>query len=339
MSVSVPSEGLGPARIDTVGLSVPIVDADPVGATVTVVKADTPDEQRLYRRKLDGGGFVAWGMGASAWVEASLPKRLRGHNLEGVTANEAWEALAGLYDEACQFVEVVGDTPDEIRLPDGPRSGRFEEAKIVRLDVVRDFSGVASAPWLLDGLANVPVTGRARQRRYADAERNRAETLTVGPKAAWAATLYDKAAETAGSDFEADEGSLRFETRLRSDILSGQWARKRGGSVRAVMDLQEDKVQSFGAAMFERVGFDREVEALGRLAEVVFGSDLSATERRNLWAYMTAGIHGADIGLHRNSERKYRRLAEDLGVVLATGGSGATVRLDYASGSELTVVA
>jgi hypothetical protein len=324
----------GPARagLDTVGISVPVKDYDPTGCTVSIRKAGTPEETRTFRRKLDGGGFAAWGIGDVVWLEASLPKRKGEGNVEPVDTDEAVELLAEIHEEASSFIEY-----------DQARDGhRFEFAKVVRLDLVRDFDEVKSPGFILDGLAQVPVQGRSKRRRFADAERNRAQTLTVGPMKAWAATLYDKHEETAGTRWEAPEGRVRFETRMRSDLLTSVWAKSHGGHVRQVMDLEQEKLEQLRRGMFRRVGFDREVQAMGRLVEVVNGADLSDTERRNLWSYLTGGPYGLDLGFARGSERKYRRMAEALGVVMVdplTEGPNVTVQLDYDQGVEVCRVA
>jgi hypothetical protein len=322
-----------PAGLDTVGISVPVSAFDATGSTVSILKADTAEETRTYRRKLDGGGFAAWGLGTTAWLEASLPKRKGEGNVEAVGTDEAWELLAAMHQEASSFLEF-----------DVSRDGqRFECAKVVRLDLVRDFDGVQAPGFILDGLAQVPVTGRAKRRRFADGDRNRAQTLTVGPMKAWAATLYDKHEETRGTAWEAPEGRVRFETRLRSDVLTGQWAKSNGGCVRQVMDLDEEKLQGLRRGMFERVGFDREVQAMGRLAEVVLAAEeLTPAERRGLWAYLTLGPYGGDLGYSRMTERKYRRMAEELGVVMVdprAEGPNVSVQLDYDRGREVTRVA
>lgn len=321
------------AGLDTVGLSVPVKDFDTTGATVTISKAGTPDEFRTFRRKLDGGGFAAWGLGTTAWVEASLPKRVGPDNIEALDVKQSWEAIAHLHEEASAFLEF-----------DKSRNGHlFEYSKVVRADLVRDFDGVQSPGFILDGLAQVPVMGRAKRRRFADGDRNRAQTLTVGPKSAWAATLYDKHEETLGSEHEAPEGRVRFETRMRSDVLTSEWAKANGGHVLQVMDLEEEKLQRLRRGMFERVGFDREVQAMGRLAEIVLAAEeLTDAERRGLWAYLTLSPYGGDLGYSRMTERKYRRMAEELGVVMMdprTEGPNVSVQLDFDRGREVTRVA
>lgn len=314
-------------RIDTVGLSAPIVRADTHGAQATVRNAGTAEEQREYRRRLEGGGFIAWGRGSTVWIEASLPKRIGDDNVEGLTLPQAKEALSDLHAEVSQWVEW-----DPIR-----GSSHVEAAAVKRLDLVRDFDGVRSIPALLDGLANVAVPGRSRQQRFADGDRSRAQTLAVGPKAAWKATLYDKHEETGGL---APEGRLRFEARMRSDTLTGQWAKDHGGGVRHVVDLEESKLEHLRRAMFQRVGFDREVHPMGhRLAEVVDSADLTPQEQAMLWTYLTGVPNGLRLGVSRPTERKYRRLAAELAVVVFDPegeGLRETVRLDYDRGTEVS---
>ena len=322
-----------PVGVDTVGISIPIVDADEVGATVSVVHSGTAEEKRTYRRRLPGGGFIAWGLGHTVWAEASLPKRAGEDNIEAVCVDEAWELLADLHDEVSRYVEFDR----------GKLGHLFEQASLKRLDAVRDFDDVRSVPTMLDGLANVAVKGRAKQRRFADGERNRAQTLSVGPKTAWLSTLYDKHEETLGQAVEAPEGRVRFEARMRSDVLTGQWARQQGGAVRQLMDLDEARVGAMCRAMFERVGFDREVQPMSnRLAELLNDADLSPREQAMLWTYLTGVPHGLDLGLSRPTERKYRTLAEDLGVVMLAReyeGPRQTIALDYDRGREVCRVA
>ena len=169
------------ARYDTVGIAFPITeDFDTEGTSVSISRFGTADESYKYNRKLEGGGFLGTGVGGMAWAEASLPKRASESNVDGVTTPELHELLVELHREACAFVE-----------PDRSRDGhRVDMAKVVRLDLVRDFHGVRSAPYLLDGLSMVPQGGRAKVSRHPDPDYRRAETLSVGC-GGWRATLYD----------------------------------------------------------------------------------------------------------------------------------------------------
>lgn len=290
----------------------------------------TPEEQREFRRALAGGGFMAWGRGSSVWIEASLPKRAGDDNVTAVGLEKAKDLLIDLHNEAGRFVEW-----DSLR-----GAANVEAAAVKRLDLVRDFRDVVSLPALLDGLANVSVPGRTGQRRFADGDRNEAQTLSIGPRTAWQATLYDKHAETGGL---APEGQLRFEARLRSDILTGQWARDRQAVVRQVVDLEEGKLERLRRGIFQRVGFDREVHPMGhRLAEIVNSANLSAQVQAGLWTYVTGPCFGLSFDVSRPTERKYRRMAEELGVVVAGRtheASIVTVRRGYERGTEERAVA
>lgn len=313
-------------EIDTLGFSFECSSHwDLTGARVTILDFGTERQRESYNRPLEGGGFLGFGMGGRAWVEASLPKRMDGSNVEAVGVSDALEIAREAYRESQKFVEPVA-------------SGKhFELSKIVRVDPVRDFDGVHHVPELLNGLAAVPRPVVQKVRRFADAERNRAESLRVGPKA-WASQLYDKCAETNG---EASPGRLRYEGRFHAAQLESQWARKSGVCMRLLCDLTEEKVRALTMASFERVGFGREVVGKASVAEAVFGDNgLSPRVQASLWAYLTApGMAGR---MHRETSAKYRRLAEGLGVTMAAAQEEAAdvvVRLDFETGTEVLRVA
>lgn len=316
------------AAVDTLGLSLPIEpDFDTVGCTITIDKAGTDDEGYRYRRTLPGGGFLATGVGGAAWLEASLPKRADadGSNVYALDLPSALETAREMVREAEAFVT-----------PDRRRDGHcFELAKVVRLDLVRDFDGISKMPDLLDGLSGVRQAGRAKVRRFADGERNMAQTLRVGP-GAWASTLYDKRAETNG---RAPEGRLRFEARLHAEQLTSVGAAKNGGHVGCVADLEEQKLRRLRRWMFERVGFDREVAGMGQAIEKVFGDNgLSKRQQREVWAYLTARPYGVDLGYHRNTAARLEAIVRRLGIVVAgeiLEPAAVTVRLDYDEGRQV----
>ncbi len=293
------------------------------GATAQVCSFGTPGESWRFRQALPSGGFVSLGVAGKAWVEASLPKRSGDDNIEALPVVEALDVMRAACEEANSFC-----TPDIRR-----KGHRFEEAKVIRLDPVRDFDGVRHPGLLLDGLAGIPRGPREKVRRWSDSERNQAESLRVGPKA-WGALLYDKHRETQG---KAPEGRVRFEARLHTPQLTSAWARDQGGIIRVVADVNEEKVRAIRLGAFERVGYEREVSAMSTVSDAVFScEDVSERERALLWAYLTAP--GFAAGLHRNTERKYRRIAEVLGVTPGEALEDAhkyTARLDFDSGTEV----
>jgi len=312
------------AEIDTMAVAYPVEAAfETKGSTAQVFGFGTAGESWRYRQMLPGGGFLALGMGGKAWVEASLPKRVGDENVEALPVVVALEVMRSACEEAAEFC-----TPDRTR-----KGHRFEEAKVIRLDPVRDFDGVRHPGALMDGLAGVPRGPREKVRRWSDSERNQAESIRVGPKA-WGALLYDKHRE---SDGKAPEGRLRFEVRLHSDQMTGAWARDLGAIMRCVGDVNEEKVTAIRRGAFERVGYDREVSAMTTISDAVFScEDVSVRERAVLWAYLTAP--GFSASLHRDTERKYRRVAKRLGVTPGAALEEAhkfTVRLDFDGGIEV----
>lgn len=313
------------ATVDTVAIAVPVDDFDRVGMTHTVDGFGTPAERHRWSRKLDGGGFLATGMGHKAWIEASLPKRAdpEGENVEALPIPRALEVLEDLYYEAADHLCVS-------------RGHVFDESKVIRVDFVRDFHDVDDIPIVLDGLARVDQPGRSKVRRFADPARGQAETLRVGPKA-WGCTLYDKHAETGG---RAPRGQLRFEARTHQDQLTSVWARGHGGHVRVVEDLHErgDALATIQRGWFERAGFDRQVAPRDVIGQLIRTCGESPRVQAMLWSYLTMPGFGADLS--SNTRRKYRTMATDAGVTPAWFHADDTVRpvaqvvgLDYDAGT------
>lgn len=319
------------AKFDTIGIAVPIDDFDRVGCKHTIDNQHTAEEGHKWSRQLKGGGFLATGFGNRAWIEASIPKRVDKHS-ENTTALEAVEMVLGLEDlaeEASKFLSLT-------------EGHRFEDSKVIRVDFVRDFSGVDDLGMILDGLAHVEQPGRSKVRRFADPSKGQAETLRVGPRA-WGCTLYDKHAETGGSSALAPPGSLRFEARLHQDQMSSTFNIKNGGGIRTVGDLmgRDERLASMQRAWFRRAGFDKVVMPRDQVGEMIRSlTEVTPAVRGSLWAYLTLPGFAAD--LHRHTRRKYRQLASDLGVCPTWFRSDDTVRavpetvgLDYDRGLSL----
>jgi hypothetical protein len=311
-------------RIDTLGVAYEVEgDFRVDGASLQVSRLGMPEETRRYRHALPGGGFVNLGIAGKAWVEASLPKRGGSDNVNGLAVGDALEVARQMWGEASAFCT-----------PDRRRGGhRFERAKVVRLDSVRDFQGVRHVPELLDGLTVVPGRdSRWKARRFQDAESNRAETLRVGP-GAHGHTLYDKHAETRGL---APVGQLRYEARLHQKQLVSDFAVRRGVVIRQVGDVSSDKVCRLGRLWFDRVRFGLEVAGMATCADAVFSAQgLSVDSKATLWAFLTAP--GFSSMLSRPARYKYRDLALSLGVTPEAASSETApvfVRLDYDGGVE-----
>jgi hypothetical protein len=203
----------------------------------------------------------------------------------------------------------------------------WRQSALKRLDVVRDFDGCTVGP-LLDGLAGVHRPGAVKVRRFADAERGASETLRVGVRSSWSTVLYDKHAE---SPEHAPVGRLRFEARLRDEFLCSARVRELlGGNLPDLRKLRADAVAKLGRERFQFVGFDRKVAGSGAFAEAVNASDLTPRQKRDMIAFLAAEQLGIDLGFHRNTTRKYRKIASSIGVV-----PGARVAPDICTGLDL----
>lgn len=111
--------------------------------------------------------------------------------------------------------------------------------------------------------------------------------------------------------------------------------------MRKVCDITEEKVQRMTRSTFRLCAFDREVVGKASMSEKVFGCEwLSAREQAALWAFLTAPTFSGRF--HRDTVRKYRRLAESLGVTMAAAEEempDVRVSLDFDSGTEVVRVA
>lgn len=334
MSQAVPllTEGKRPpgrtCGLDTVGLSFEVLpDFELKGGTVTVHNMGLVGEEfTTVKHNLPGGGFVALGKGGKAWVEASAKRAGEGENVFALSAGEALESMREAVWEASAFCNA--------------RPGvEFENCEVVRLDVVRDFDDVLHVPELLDGLAGVPRDSRYKTRRWADATRNRAESLRVGPKA-HGGELYDKHIETGG---RAPKGRLRAEFRLHRDQLRSEWARSSDVLVPSVDSISQEKLEVLGRLSFERYAFDREVLGMASLSSKVFAANgLSRNRQAVLFSFLVAP--GFAESMSKQARSEYRALSRELGVALKPEEvqgevEPVLVRLDFESGRELCRVA
>ena len=319
MSVTEP-----PVEVDTVRLVYQAAGpGDRTGASAQVVQLDEPGEGWRYSAPLRVGGFVSWGVAGMAAVELSVPKASAGHNVYGLRLAEAVDVAREAFAEAVERVPAV----------DG-----FEACRVNRIDLVRDFEGVTRQMETLRAFSTVKPSGRAVSRLFQDASRGGAPTLTVG-NGARHGTLYDKQAECRGQGETAQvislaEGRLRFEARLRKYQL-------RRAGVGQVLDLEEHKLGSMRRRVFEWVGYDREVTGMAKILSHVFNHDgLSRRERLSAIGFFVATAHGqpADDIVSKNTATKYRRIADELGLILDPGGADlgiALLRLDYDRGREV----
>lgn len=309
--------------VDTVGVAIPVK-----GRGVRPgVRAEFGERNRF---RLPGGGFVGVGIGEMAWIEASLPNRVRGENTSGVGLDEAVEVIRGMVDEALHFVE-----PSDARelSSESGVSGvvSVDDPRVVRLDLVRDFklSDPARLTGLLDGLARVPRDGRVKVRRFADGRTGQAETLRVGP-ASWAATLYDKHVESGGL---ADRGSLRAEFRLRSRQLTSVATQSRHGAILTVSDLESNRCEGIRREWFDKAKFGTWVGGRSTIWDALRQTELSDREKIFFVGWLQARNDSVITSISSKTDRRYRRILASIPDLEGAGGE-VRMRLDYDSGRE-----
>ncbi|MCA1726980.1 MAG: hypothetical protein LC722_04835 [Actinobacteria bacterium] len=304
------------ASIDTIAVSFEVGEPDSGPGVMmhsSIGESGGLEDVRTLR-KLPGGGTLSSGVGGRAKVEASAPKYLSGGNAEGVGFEAAIGVARAMWEEAGQYVRPV-------------RS--WEESRVCRVDVVRDFTGVRGFEYLVHGLQPHLRAPRAKGRLFWDRARG-GLTLGVG-NTRFRAYLYDKGAETGERQ---DQGRVRFELSLRSKRVR-----------EAAVSLQsEGELAEVCRRVFTTTGFGARVSGMGRvLGDVLEAAGLSTSEKYRLLGFMWARTFGAELHESSATRAKYNRLCRDLGVTLAKGDVGAPetfAALDYDGASmALEVVA
>lgn len=273
---------------------------------------------RIGVDKLHGG---AW----EGWVEFSAPKIATGSNVVALPLGQAVEVAW----DVCREAEGIVSWLDP-----------FERMRVQRVDPVRDFEGVEHQVPLLTGLSKLRAAYNPKTRLFPDPAKAGAMTLTRGPATRWQSTLYDKEGEARHRaryapeaekaqrqrDITSAAGRLRFEARLRSDVLEDQ---------RTIADLTEAGLAGLRRKYFERVGYGMEVAGMDRAVALVAVSNMTEVAKLQTLGYLLAESQGLPVHFGRTTVWKYRKRCEELGVTAADMASLATtsVRLDYEAGA------
>lgn len=275
---------------------------------------------RIGVDKLHAGGW-------EGWVEFSAPKVGTGSNVVALPLRQAVDVARDVFREA----EAVVNWLDP-----------FERTRVQRIDLDRDFDGVEHQVPLLTGLSKLRAAYNPKTRLFPDPAKSGAMTLTRGPASRWLSTLYDKEGEARHraryapeaekaqrqNDITSAAGRLRFEARLRSDVLGGQ---------RTIGDLVEDELAGLRRKYFERVGYGMEVAGMDRAVALIVASDLTEAAKIQTLGYLVMESQGMPAAFGRTTVWKYRKRCEELGVTAADMQSMATtaVRLDYDAGTVI----
>jgi hypothetical protein len=206
------------------------------------------------------------------------------------------------------------------------------EWRVKRFDVARDFSGVHGGPQLIRSLSAMPRAWARRNFVHSDAQRNGAQTATVG-SGAGLCRLYDLHAAHG-----APEGSVRVEMECRSRWLQGY------GEIARVRDLTAARVDVLMRDRWQWSAMGAEVAASSRaLVETVRRAGLSVPVEERFLGWLMVQSAGMARPGPRQTAWKYRRLQRELGIVAASDvlDVDAVVwrRLDLETGTEVVRVA
>jgi|SRR5579862_1497400 len=204
--------------------------------------------------------------------------------------------------------------------------------RVKRADVARDFAGVNGAPQLVRSLSALPRSWARRNFVHADAQRNGAQTLTVG-SGAGQCRLYDLHAA-----HDAPDGALRVEMECRSRWLD------RYGSISSLRDLTPSSVDVLMRGRWEWSAMGVEVAASTRaLVERVRVANLTAAKEERFLGWLMVQAAGMARGGARQTAWRYRALQRELGIVASSDllDVDAVVwrRLDLDEGTEVVRVA
>jgi hypothetical protein len=215
-----------------------------------------------------------------------------------------------------------------------PAVASADEVRVKRLDLARDFGGVARTAALLSGLQTIHRPWAKKNAVFNDGSRNGAQTLLVGNKSS-GVRLYDKTRETHGG---VPDGTVRWESQCRGEWLENY------GSIKQLRDVNAETVGDLTMNRWEWSAMGHEVTGTEEAVERVMRAEwLTAAEQRGLLGWMLMASKGRETPMSTQTAAKYRHAARRLGVAINTetfdSGGGFTARLDWESGTEVLGVA
>lgn len=314
-----------PPGLDRLSLSFPVADFDSAAGSW---------DQVTYRR-VDGDLVPSYGLslplgdGATVFAGvAFVPNRGFWGKVEFNPSRLADPAGTSLADVGFTRSVVPGvlAAAQEVLSP----GCSADECRVKRVDVARDFHGIASPPALIRALAPVHRPYARRNLVHADPSRSGAQTLMVG-SGAGVVRLYDKHAE---SDGKAAEGTVRWEAECRAG-----WAKK--GGIRTVADLETESVQELARDRWEWSSVGAEVGAMSEVVDKVRDSELSPREQTMFLGYLVDQAHGGGYLPGKKALAKWRKVQRELGIAVGDLGSvadqagGFLRRLDWETGTEV----
>jgi hypothetical protein len=256
-------------------------------------------------RSLPGGGVLdvcVTKTGVTAWVEASVPRMVRGDNLRPASVREAVDVATGMTETASPWLHF-----------EGPLS-------INRLDAARDIDDVVDMAPILLGLSGAAVAGRKVRDLYRDPQASSAQTLMTRNKSR-AVRAYNKGEESGAPEAV---NVLRLEAQTRRRAL-------RSMGIGSLELLREEDVYKCGKSGFDWANLGAPLAPMDDALVKVLGADeLTVPARLKLIGYMVACSHGMDASIDRRRRSDLRKSLQKVGAF--TAETTNVVRLDFERG-------
>jgi hypothetical protein len=206
-----------------------------------------------------------------------------------------------------------------------------ESARLVRLDVSRDFYHIANSSFFIMGLLPLPRSRTTVKRVHVDPRSGEAQTLEVGSKSGGFVKLYDKHAESSGL---APRGTLRWEATCR------KWASRYGGMY-WLRDVSENGTSNLARNRWEwslmGTAVTGDMKSLVEAVEELEGSNVVKSRVLGDIFRMAAGV---EVRMSNSRASSFHAALKQLGVtpnadLLGPSAMFPARRLDFDSGTEV----
>jgi hypothetical protein len=261
-------------------------------------------------------------------MELSLPTMLFGHNrdpLIGSHLTDAVDAAVGLLAE---------------QLPDVPG---LDHLRVQRLDLARDFRGLASPTSTLSALSRRKVPYAQHYANYPRTDATTLQTIERGSKSTYMLRWYDKGHELAHAASNARSGRerallrawaevshdrLRYETELRPRAL-------RKERIVMVRDCTPEAIDTIARGYFDRSGWSTPYggNRVDRVLSQLSG-ELTTSDYNNLLAYLHTMERGLPCRLNRHALDRVRPIVRRHSL-LDQPDDRPQRRLDFTAGEEV----
>jgi hypothetical protein len=253
--------------------------------------------------------------GSDVGIDFNPSRMVHSGSTELATLDEALEVSREVWETTCNHVEPAVD---------------FEEARVTRLDLSRDFHGALDPAMLIKGMSLIhrphggdPVV------RY-DGRTHQAKSLSVGSKTR-RVIVYDKASQSG----RAAAKTLRWELQARSTLL-------RKFDIKSAGDLTPDRVQRLFETQWRWSQMETPVTSTSELFDFIIRSGVPERQRAGITWSILQVQHGVKVSDYNQRQlAKFVRehgLAIELGVPLTEVGPTITERLDWESGKVVTTM-